>query len=157
MTRLILENLSRQYKALKVLIYLQEEEFAHLKEFRPQSVGPVEFSIQELMRQLLSERMAVQRMIKAANPSAKRLSDLSEMFGPKWAEAKDLLKKIDLLEQECAKQAEKSFTLARALHDQSSGYLDFFRKQLTPTKQSYGRRGVFATTKPAPAVLRGAL
>lgn len=157
MTQRILENLSRQYKALKVLVFLQEEEFAHLREFRPQSVGAVEFSIQELMRQIMNERMAVKRMMQQINPAARKLADLAELFGPAWTEASGLLKQIDLLEQTCAKQAEKSFTLAKALHDQSSGYMEFFRKQLTPTKQSYGRKGVFATAKPAPAVLRGAL
>ena len=65
MTRRILENLTRQAKALKVLLHLQEEEFAHLSEFRPQSVGALEFSIQELMRQILSERTNVRVIAKA--------------------------------------------------------------------------------------------
>uniref|UniRef100_A0A7C4AG99 Flagellar protein FlgN n=1 Tax=Fundidesulfovibrio putealis TaxID=270496 RepID=A0A7C4AG99_9BACT len=157
MTTRILENLSRQYQALKVLKFLQQEEFAHLKEFRPQSVGAVEFSIQELMRQIMAERQGARRMMHAINPSAKRLAELAETFGGEWENARTLLEKIDRLEQECAKQAEKSYSLALALFDQSSGYVDFFKKQLTPTRESYGPRGVFAKTKPAPAMLRGAL
>ncbi|MFZ5425392.1 MAG: flagellar export chaperone FlgN [Thermodesulfobacteriota bacterium] len=157
MTTRILENLSRQYQALKVLNFLQQEEFAHLKEFRPQSVGAVEFSIQELMRQIMAERQDARRMMHAINPSANRLADLAETFGGEWESARMLLEKIDRLEQECAKQAEKSYSLALALFDQSSGYVDFFKKQLTPTRESYGPRGVFAKTKPAPAMLRGAL
>lgn len=157
MTQRILENLTRQYQALKVLNYLQEEEFSHLKEFRPQSVGAVEFSIQELMRQIMVERKGARRMMNEMDPRAARLSDLAGAFGERWEAARELLGKIDKLEQVCAKQAEKSYTLALALFDQSSGYVDFFKKQLTPTKESYGPRGVFAKAKPAPAVLRGAL
>lgn len=157
MTQRILENLSRQYQALKVLNHLQEEEFTHLKEFRPQSVGALEFSIHELMRQLMVERQDVRRMMREVNPGAARLADLSELFGEQWGKAQALLDQIDRLEQVCAKQAEKSYTLALALYDQSSGYVDFFKDKLTPVKQSYGRQGVFAKTKPAPAMLRGAL
>jgi hypothetical protein len=157
MTQRILENLSRQYQALKVLQFLQEEEFAHLKEFRPQSVGALEFSIQELMRQILVERKDARRMMLAVDPSAKRLQDLAAFFGEKWADAKAFLDKIDALEQGCAKQAEKSYSLALALFDQSSGYVDFFTQTLTPKKASYGPRGVFGKVKPAPAMLRGAL
>ncbi|WP_243361684.1 flagellar export chaperone FlgN [Fundidesulfovibrio terrae] len=157
MTQRILENLSRQYQALKVLNHLQEEEFTHLKEFRPQSVGALEFSIHELMRQLMVERQDVRRMVREVNPGAARLADLSELFGEQWGKAQALLDQIDRLEQVCAKQAEKSYTLALALYDQSSGYVDFFKDKLTPVKHSYGRQGVFAKTKPAPAMLRGAL
>jgi len=157
MTQRILENLSRQYQALKVLHYLQGEEFSHLKEFRPQSVGPLEFSIHELMRQIMAERQDVRRMMRELNPGAMRLSDLAELFGEDWDKAQSLLDQIDRFEQTCAKQAEKSYSLALALYDQSSGYVDFFREKLTPVKTSYGRQGVFAKTKPAPSMLRGAL
>jgi hypothetical protein len=157
MTQRILENLSRQYQALKVLNHLQEEEFAHLKEFRPQSVGALEFSIHELMRQIMAERQDVRRMMRELNPGAANLADLAEVFGGDWAKADDLRERIDRLEQTCAKQAEKSYSLALALYDQSSGYVDFFKEKLTPAKQSYGRQGVFAKAKPAPAMLRGAL
>lgn len=157
MTRRILENLSRQFQALNLLKFLQEEEFAHLREFRPQSVGALEFSIQELMRQIMAERLDVRRMMNQMNPAASRLADLAEVFGDEWDNARSLLERIDSLEQVCAKQAEKSYTLALALFDQSSGYVDFFKQKLTPNKLSYGPRGVFAKAKPAPAMLRGAL
>lgn len=157
MNKRILENLTRQHKALHVLKHIQEEEFSYLREFKPQSVGALEFSIQELMRQLMVERKSVRRMIGEVVPGATRLTQLAEYFGGEWAQVEDLLSKIDALEQICAKQAEKSYALALALFDQSSGYVDFFKQKLTPTKQSYGPRGVFAKTKPAPAMLRGAL
>ncbi|GFK92699.1 hypothetical protein NNJEOMEG_00525 [Fundidesulfovibrio magnetotacticus] len=157
MTKRILENLTRQHQALKVLLFLQEEEFTHLKEFKPQSVGAQEFSIQELMRQLMGERKEVRRLIQAMDPAAKRLKDVAGAFGDRWADAEALLERIDRLEQTCAKQAEKSYSLALALFDQSTTYVDFFKKQLTPKKESYGPKGVFASTKPAPAILRGAL
>lgn len=157
MTKRILENLTRQHQALKVLQFLQEEEFAHLKEFRPQSVSVQEFSIQELMRQIMVERQGVRALMQAINPAAKRLTELSELFGERWDAVRELLERIDKLEQVCAKQAEKSYSLALALFDQSSSYVDFFKKQFTPKKMAYGPKGVFGTTKPAPAILRGAL
>lgn len=157
MTQRILENLSRQYKALSVLNFLQEEEFSHLKEFRPQSVGSLEFSIHELMRQIMAERASVRRMIQAVDPSARRLADISEAFGSDWEQAQAMIEKIDRLEQTCAKQAEKSYSLALALYDQSSSYVDFFKQKLTPKKLSYGPKGVFTPVKPGPAMLRGAL
>lgn len=157
MTTRILENLSRQYQALKVLKFLQQEEFAHLKEFRPQSVGAVEFSIQELMRQLMAERTAIRAMVRTLDPAATRLSGVAAHLGADWDAVSGLLAEIDKLEQACAKQAEKSYALALALFDQSTGYVDFFKQQLTPAKQSYGPRGVFAKAKPAPAMVRGAL
>lgn len=157
MNRRILENLTRQYQALKVLSTLQQEEFSHLKEFRPQSVGAVEFSIQELMRQLLAERLEIRRHVQSVDPQARRLRDIAATFGDDWPAIGAALDRLDTLEQACAKQAEKSYSLALALYDQSSGYLNLFKKQLTPNKPSYGPRGVFQPTKPAPAMLRGAL
>ena len=157
MTQRILENLSRQYQALKVLQFLQEEEFSHLKQFQPQSVGALDFSIQELMRQIFAERKDLRRMMQALDPSAKRLQDLAGFFGDTWGKTQELLEKIDKLEQGCAKQAEKSYTLALALFDQSTGYVDLFKKSFTANKPAYGPRGAFQSTKPAPAMLRGAL
>jgi FlgN protein len=157
MTQRILENLSRQFKALQVLKHLQEEEFSHLKEFRPQSVTALEFSIHELMRQIMVERTNARRMMHSLNPAAARLADVARSFGDEWENIQSLLEKIDGLEQTCAKQAEKSYTLALALFDQSSGYVNFFTEKLTPAKPSYGPRGVFAKTKPNPAMLSGAL
>jgi len=157
MNRRILENLTRQYQALRVLSTLQQEEFAHLKEFRPQSVGALEFSIQELMRQLLAERLDIRRVVQTLNPKAMRLRDVADFLQGIWPEAQALLEKIDGLEQVCAKQAEKSYSLALALYDQSTGYVDLFKKSFTPNKPGYGPRGAFQTTKPAPAMLRGAL
>jgi len=156
MTRRILENLTRQAQALRVLLLLQEEEFAHLKEFRPQSVGALEFSIQELMRQILVERTNVRTMMAAINPAARRLRELSEVFGEAWPALAKVLDEIDALEQTTAKQAEKSYRLALALFDQSSGYMEFFRKELTPKRLTYGPRGVIGQAKPDPALMRGA-
>lgn len=157
MTRRILENLSRQVQALKLLALLQEEEFAHLTEFRPQSVGALEFSIQELMRQLAAERMDMKAMMGGINPAAARLRDLAGHFGQDWEQISSTLDEMGRLEQYCAKQAEKSHMMAQALEQQTEGYLDFLKDQLTPAKQSYGPRGVFAKAKPAPAMMRGAL
>lgn len=156
MNKQILENLTRQHQALRLLKSLQEEEFTHLCEFRPQSVGGLEFSIQELMRQLMSERKSLKRILVRVNPQVQRIADMRQELGEIWDQVQTLLANIDVLEQHCAKQAEKSYSLALALFDQCSGYLDFFKKELTPKQTAYGRRGVFASAKPAPAMLRGA-
>lgn len=153
----ILENLTRQHQALKLLKALQEEEFTHLCEFRPQSVGALEFSIQELMRQLMSERKSLKRILGRMNPEAKRLVDMRETLADIWDQVSQRLQAIDKLEQFCAKQAEKSYSMALALFDQCNGYLDFFKKELAPKQKTYGRKGVYVTSKPAPAMMRGAL
>ena len=157
MTRRILENLSRQLHALKVLALLQEEEFAHLTEFRPQAVGALEFSIQELMRQLTVERLDMKAMMETLDPAASRLRDLAEVFGRDWERMRAILDEMGALEQQCAKQAEKSRMMACALEEQTGAYLDFFKERLVPVKQAYGPRGVFSKAKPAPAMMRGAL
>ena len=157
MKRRIVENIARQLQALKVLKALQLEEFAHLSEFRPQSVSAVEFSIQELVRQIHAERVDAKRMIPQIRPGAARIAELREDFGENWPAVEGLLAQVDALEQFCAKQAEKSYRLALALFDQSGGYIDFFKQKLVPEKGTYGPRGLMGKAKPRPAVVRGAL
>jgi hypothetical protein len=156
MKRRILENLTRQHLALKQLLGLQKEEFAYLTEFHPQSVSKVEFSIQELIRQVQAERLSLKNLLGQVNPGAKRLWDLRESWGRDWDIVKDLLQDIHVTEQACARQADKSHRLAVALLDQSASYVEFFRKQLAPPKAVYGRRGVMASYKPGPAIMKGA-
>lgn len=157
MKRRIVENIARQLQALKVLKTLQLEEFAHLSEFRPQAVSAVEFSIQELVRQIHAERLDARRLIPQVRLGAARIADLREDFGEKWPVVEDLLARIDALEQFCAKQAEKSYKLALALFDQSGGYIDFFKQKLVPEKGTYGPRGLVGKAKPRPAMVKGAL
>lgn len=156
MTRRILENLTRQAQALRVLLLLQKEEFAHLKEFRPQSVGSVEFSIQALMRQIMAERTDIKKMMAAIDPAASRLRELCDVFGDAWQAMSERLDEIDALERSTTSQAEKTYRLALALFDQSTGYVEFFRRELTPKRLTYGPRGVFGQAKPNPALMRGA-
>jgi hypothetical protein len=157
MTKRIHENLSRQYKALKVLQSLQLEEFSHLMGFRAQSVHVVELSIKDLMGQISGERSDMRLMLKSLNPAASALSDIAEIFGQGWEQVRDLLENIDNLDKDCAKLAEKSHILAQSLYDLSSGYVNHFKQKLSPCKQTYGRGGVFSRSRSTPAMLRGTL
>ena len=56
----ILSNLGRQHGAVRLLEVLLSEEFSHLSERNPGAVASVEFSIQELLRQLAVERRSLQ-------------------------------------------------------------------------------------------------
>jgi hypothetical protein len=57
MTSRIIGNLARQEKALSLLAELQKEEFTHLRVLDPAQVAGLEFSIHELMRQIMRERL----------------------------------------------------------------------------------------------------
>lgn len=152
----IIENLSRQVKAADLLRMLLEEEFAHLKGLSPQQVAGVEFSIQELLRQLAAERMSIRTAYRTLSPEAKRLTDVLPHFPKEEREtALALFKTLDRLEQKCAKQAENNYKMALGLYDQNRSYLDFIQKKITPKKNVYSANGRFGAAASNPAFLRG--
>ncbi|WP_027185734.1 flagellar export chaperone FlgN [Desulfovibrio inopinatus] len=156
MNERILQNITRQSKALQTLFTLQQEEFAHLKELNPEAVSRTELSIQELMRQIAAERSEISLLIKKCDPSAKRVRDLLPSF---TQEQRDEVEKsfalLEKVEQQCAKQAEKNHRLALGLFNQSQSYMSFLQKQLIPKKETYSKNGRFQDADTGPRVLRG--
>ncbi|MBU1229165.1 MAG: flagellar protein FlgN [Proteobacteria bacterium] len=148
MLQLIQANLSRQVRALELLSSLQEEEFAALMARQPQEVSSLELSVQDLMRQLVAERLQLRRFISAGYPGLERLRDVLALVPAETAARINAdLADLDRGEQVCAMQADKNRQLVLGLFDQSMQLLTHLHKSIQPNRSDvYGKRGRF--TKP---------
>ncbi|MBF0480350.1 MAG: flagellar export chaperone FlgN [Desulfovibrionaceae bacterium] len=142
MTGRIIANLIRQKLTLELLEKLQAEEISHLMELNPTAVSSVELSIQELLRQLMTEREELRAMIRSVDSGANRLAHiLDSMDDVSRKSVNILLHDIDRLEQSRAIQAEKNSRMAKALFEQSKSYVNFIQEKITPKPPTYTRRG----------------
>lgn len=152
----IQENLARQNKALELLFILLEEEFSRLMERNSKNITPLELSIQELMRQLASERVSLRQMVQMIDPTASRVRDILGAIESSAAErVRELLIAIDKVEQRCGIQANKNQQLALALYDQSTKLLNFMHKQISPPQNtnSYSAKGRYGKTSSSQATI----
>ncbi|MFV0347203.1 MAG: flagellar protein FlgN [Halodesulfovibrio sp.] len=147
-------NLVRQFKGMQVLELLIEEEFAQLRNNKPQEITATEFAIHELMRQLAVERLELRKML-----GGKRLSEVMPLLSEDQQTVLNaLLGELDALEQRCARQASVNAKLALALHDQSQTLLDYIQEQIKPKNQNtYGKKGRYAQTRPEATLIQGRL
>ncbi|GFM32353.1 flagellar protein FlgN [Desulfovibrio subterraneus] len=147
-------NLVRQFKGMQVLELLIEEEFAQLRNNKPQEITATEFAIHELMRQLAVERLELRKML-----GGKRLSEVMPILSEEQqAVLNAQLAELDALEQRCARQASVNAKLALALHDQSQSLLDYIQEQIRPKNQNtYGKKGRYAQTRPEATLIQGRL
>ncbi|UZP67016.1 flagellar protein FlgN [Desulfovibrio mangrovi] len=147
-------NLVRQFKGMQVLELLIEEEFAQLRNNKPQEITATEFAIHELMRQLAVERLELRKML-----GGKRLREVMPMLSEEQQATLDtLLVELDELEQRCARQASVNAKLALALHDQSQSLIEYIQEQIKPKNQNtYGKKGRYAQTRPEAALIQGRL
>ena len=147
---IILSSLTRQDKALAVLFDLLEEEYTHLMHRDTDSIAANEFSIQELIRQLVSEKHIV---IKALGGI--RASQYAETLPEEQARPLlDLLASIDNNEQNTSRNASRNAQLSLALLDQSTRNLNKFTEHAVPkTSFVYGRRGAMRTVAHSEASL----
>jgi len=160
MLQTIASNLTRQSKALALLLQLMQEEFSLLTGRDPRDVTRIEFSIQELMGQLVAERKAVKGMLGQV-----RLAQFLESGPAKHPSNREkaeviraLLEEIHGLEQECARQADKNSKLVLALMDQGEKLLHYLHDQLRPKNQdAYSNRGKYAADRPQATLIRGRL
>ena len=156
MIKRILNNLRRQHGAVTLLEKLLAEEFSHLQARSPGEVASVEFSIQELLRQLAVERRSLQAFYAALDPAAKRLADVVDRFDPASREsAQTLYAAIDAAEQRSAKQATRNYAMALGLYDVTKSSLDNLQKLLVPKKGVYGSRGRIGAAASAPGLING--
>lgn len=151
------ENLHRQKQALVVLEQLQDEEFDHLSKGDPQSVAQVEFSIQELLRQLAAEREELKNQMKALNPSLPAMRDLLTLVEESQRpRTESLLRDIDHQEQVCARKAAQNMATAMALLDQNRAMLEFLSAEIKPKNgHTYSRRGTWRHPDGAGTLLQG--
>jgi hypothetical protein len=158
MIREILANLERQLRAVILLRDLLEEEFAQLAVRDPGTVATLEFSIQELLRQLCGERRSLHALYAAMDPAARRLADVVGRFSAAdAARAGELHAAIDAAEQQGAKQANRNYAMALGLYDVARSGLDNLRALLVPKKGVYGARGRMAAAHSGPSILNGRL
>ena len=154
MHNIIYESLSRQDKALCLLRDLLEEEYTCLLKRDTDAVVSLEFSIQELIRQLAVEKTSVIRGLGGMR-AMEYATALPEDMG---AVLRETLLQIDASEQAVARQAARNTNLSLALLDQSSRTLQALTKQAMPPKaETYGRRGGMRTQHPQAALISGRL
>jgi len=155
MTR-ILANLERQKRALALLEKLLGEEFSLLAKRDASGVTSLEFSIQELMRQLAGERTDLYRNYAAMDPSAKRLAQLLDRFPPEAREtATALVAAMEAQEKRCSGLASRNYQMALGLYDTTKNCLDYLQSHLIPKKGVYGSRGRVDAAMPAPGRVDG--
>jgi flagellar biosynthesis/type III secretory pathway chaperone len=155
----ILQSLSRQTKGLLLLGTLLDQELQLLKEDSPQAVSGLEFSIQELLRQIAMERACVRTCVREMSPEASRLTDVMDRFsGEEQTQISALIADIDNRQQQCARKAAMNAEIAQALRDQSQSLLAFFRKQVMPkTQETYSNHGRWTARTRTATLISGRL
>ena len=152
----ILASLGRQVRALELLEELLGEEFSLLAKRDAQGVTSLEFSIQELLRQIAGERTGLYTLYAAMEPSAKRLADLIDRFDDEARAAADgFLAAIERLEKRCSALASRNYQMALGLYDTTKNCLDYLQSHLIPKKSVYGSRGRVDPAMPAPGRVDG--
>ena len=138
MYQIIHESLSRQDKALALLHELLEEEYGILMSRNTDGVAALEFSIQELIRQIAVEKTLVIRTLAGV-----RVSDYAAGLPEgEGAALLTLFASVDDGEQQVSRQASRNAQLSLALLDQSTRTLQALTSQAAPPRAGvYGRRG----------------
>ncbi|MDR1857788.1 MAG: flagellar protein FlgN [Desulfovibrio sp.] len=138
MYRIVRESLDRQAKGLSLLGNLLEEEYDLLRARDSGKVASLEFSIQELIRQMAREKSLVKRtlggarvMVYAETLPEDQKKDIGELFDA-----------VDRREQRASRSASRNAQLSLALLDQSTRNLQALTGMATPKKDNtYSRRG----------------
>lgn len=152
----ILDSLGRQERALRLLADLLAEEFSLLSQRDATGVTSLEFSIQELLRQLAVERGALQPLYGALRPGAKRLAEVVEGFdAASRARADALLVVIERAEKRCTTLSTRNYEMALGLYDTTRNCLGHLQSKLVPKKAVYGSRGRLGSATPAPGRING--
>jgi hypothetical protein len=152
----ILESLTRQERALTVLAQLLAEEFSLLAARDATGVTSLEFSIQELLRQLAVERGALGRIYPAVAPGAARLADVIDRFDAgARARALALLAAIERGEKRCSTLSSRNYQMALGLYDVTKSCLSHLQTRLVPKKAVYGSRGRVGAATPSPGRING--
>jgi hypothetical protein len=155
----ITSNLERQERGLELLKQLLGEEFSHLMNRSPQDVGGVEFSIQELLRQIAVEREELAALVQAWGGRKDRLSKVVDAMSTPEAEVlRAALGRISSAEQECAAQSAMNAETAIGLAEQNRELITFLQAEILPkTESTYSRNGRWHKESAASAVFRGRL
>jgi hypothetical protein len=145
-------NLHRQFKALELLASLLEEEFELLCSHDTDGVAALEFSIHELLRQIVDERMTLKKAIQGAT-----IAEYAGMLpDEEGQEVRRLYTLIDSLEQQSSRRASRNAELSLALLDQSRSLLVFLHERIAPRSATcYGAGGRLKEHRPEAAIYSG--
>ena len=153
----IKEILTRQKMGLFMLETLLQEEFAALRSRDTSKVSSLEFSIQELMRQLLNEKRSLRKILNEGGYASLKEFVL-QTEGEEQQELIGLVRAIREYEQNCAVKAEQNAELAEALADQAGKLVRFLHEKLVPnTRQTYSAKGRWRQVSTRASLVRGCL
>lgn len=150
------DSLFRQHKALQLLGELLEEEYGNLLRRDTNDIVALEFSIQELIRQIAVEKTEVMRELG----DMKVLDYVSTLPEEQGAALNRLFLMVDDAEQIMSRQASRNAQFSLALLDQSSRNLLALTSQVVPRKMdTYDRRGDMGrySGRPQAALISGRL
>ncbi|MBQ7457488.1 MAG: flagellar export chaperone FlgN [Desulfovibrio sp.] len=150
----ILESLLRQERGLALLYDLLKQEYNNICDRKMTLVSHQEFSIQELIRQLVEEKEFVIRILKGI-PLQKFAQSLADDAAKPLFEA---LERLDRAEQLTSRQATHNSQLVLGLLDQNSKSMDTLFKEAVPeVSLVYGRRGSMHTLPSQGVIISGRL
>jgi hypothetical protein len=142
-------SLHRQAKALELLCQLLEEEYGILLSRRADDVAGLEFSIQELIRQLAVEKVTVVKALNGMRVTAYAAGLCAAGREAEGEALRALAREVDRAEQRASRQASRNSQLALALLDQSSRSLQALTRQALPVPaDTYGRKGGMRARSP---------
>ncbi|WP_291321902.1 flagellar export chaperone FlgN [Desulfonatronospira sp.] len=131
----IMAALKRQKLALKLLLLLLQEEYSALMNNRPEKVSSLEFSLQELVRQMIREKEDLINTVQGAgfDGLGDYISGMDEVVRQQYLQ---MLQELEQEEKNMALQAVKNASIAQALSHQSAMLAREFIEQATPRQPS---------------------
>ena len=154
MYQLIYTSLVRQARGLELLRDLLREEYSLICERKMDVVASCEFSIQELIRQLVNEKEFVMERLKG-----QRLREYAkDLPADEQEKVLTIAQLIDKNEQKASFQASLNSQLSLALLDQNEKSLQTLFKHVVPENTVvYGRRGAMRKVAAQGALISGRL
>lgn len=133
----IYDSLSRQHKALQLLDELLGEEYELLRKRDTNAIVALEFSIQELIRQIAVEKNMVMKAL-----SGTKVLEYAKMLPEDQMQAlQEVFLQVDIAEQNTSRNASRNAQFSLALLDQSSRNLLALTSQVVPHRDVYDRHG----------------
>ena len=154
MYQLIYESLVRQGKGLELLLSLLKQEYRSICDRKMDIVAGYEFSIHELIRQLVNEKEFVVGLLGGV-----RVRDYAQSLNAEEGQALlDQARFVDMSEQNASKQATRNSQLSLGLLDLNEKTLQELFKQVTADGTTiYGRRGSVRHSTTQGAIISGRL
>lgn len=149
------DHLFRQSQALSLLCTLENEEYDLLAARDVSAIAPLEFSVQELIRQIAAEKTAVIRLLQGG----KVLDYAALLPAEQGSKLRRLYTAIDRHEQQASRAASRNARLSLALLDQNQHILQELNSKAVPRQATtYGRRGrMLYQQKPEASIISGSL